>query len=90
MYKNTRKMAMYTAKCKPRDASQAEAYAEALTEAAVAVAHIASEIEEAAERQEDGLWTITADDMHQLRAAIGTWRRAGDALLQSIGRNHRG
>jgi hypothetical protein len=48
------------------------------------VAEVAREIEEDAMRDSRGNWTISADDMHQLRAALGAWRRASDDFLASI------
>lgn len=58
--------------------------ARALTAAAVAVAHCTAEVVAMAESDGKGGFTIDAEDMHQLRALLGAWSRAGEALMQHI------
>ena len=74
----------------PNSTLTAAEVASNLNAAAVDVAHVASEIADLAERQPDGSWVICADDMHQLRATIGAWQRAGETALRALGISTRG
>lgn len=64
--------------------------AEALTEAAVQVAHVAAELEQDANRGPCGDWVVDVDTFHQLRAVLGVWSRAGEAFLASVGQKAAG
>lgn len=60
------------------------ALAEALTEAAVNVAHAAQSLRGEAELDPaTGHWTIDKESMKELDTAIGAWSAAGDALLKA-------
>lgn len=65
-------------------ADPSDEHARALTDAAVAVAHACREVVDCAESDGHGGYTISSDDMHQLRALLGAWSRAGERLLTHI------